>query len=232
MKKILIAMLLIQSISFCQNVYLKDGSVLRSALVMDTLDNRVNIFSQNGYLRISLNEILRVGPSQICIVTLYDGKSIKGDFISSTDSSVSYETDYGRLVVDKKNIYSIKNISDRNPAAIPDADRYRQINRSVTTEYRDLPWLIVTVGAAVGAGLWFNDAKNYSNASDVFNKLNLNVAANEARNKSDEKILYGIGASVIAIVSFIVAVEPTETYSDQQITMIPTQNGLRMVVHF
>lgn len=202
---------------------MKDETVIHNVFVMDTLDNTVNIFVNYEILRIPLTDIIRIAFPQIAIVTLYDGKSIRGDFITSTDSSVIYETEHGRVVIDKKNIFSITNISETKMPTIRDDSRNRQIDESVSTNYESLPLLIITIAAGVFAGICFNDAINYSNTADFLSKLELTDAANEAHRKSDENWVLGMGASVVAIISFLVAVEPTESYKEQQLSVVPTQ---------
>jgi hypothetical protein len=163
---------------------------------------------------------------------MLNGESFQGEFLSSTDSTVTYQTSAGSIIVIKKDILTVRKISKdffyQSPASNPE----RRSNKILIKEYNSLPLLILPVAGVVGAILWFGDAKDYSDAADILNGFGLKNAADEASTKSNEKLLLGIGASVLSLIFLVVAVTPSEHYIDQPVAFIPTANGIRVVVQF
>jgi hypothetical protein len=171
-------------------------------------------------------------PQNLVIVSMLNGESFQGEFLSSTDSTVTYQTSAGSIIVIKKDILTVRKISKdffyQSPASNPE----RRSNKILIKEYNSLPLLILPVAGVVGAILWFGDAKDYSDAADILNGFGLKNAADEASTKSNEKLLLGIGASVLSLIFLVVAVTPSEHYIDQPVAFIPTANGIRVVVQF
>jgi hypothetical protein len=167
----------------------------------------------------------------LVLVTLLDGESVQGEFISSTDSTATYQTKIGSVSIKKNNILSIKPLSNDIFSQVPKADS-RRTNKILIKEYNSLPLLILTVAGGAWAVSLFGDAKDYSNAEDVFNRLGLKSLADEAADKYSEKLLTGIGVSVVSLLFFVLAITPTEKYIEQPVVVIPTSNGARIVVNF
>ena len=95
-----------------------------------------------------------------------------------------------------------------------------------------MPLLIFTAAGVTGAIIWFKDSSDDSNAADAFNQLGLKALGDQASTKSNNELLYGIGASVASLVFLAIAVTPTERYIDQPVTIVPTANGIRLAVQF
>jgi hypothetical protein len=167
----------------------------------------------------------------LVVVSLLNGESFQGEFISSTDSTATYQTKIGSVSIKKNDILSIKPLSNNVSTQVPKAEPLRT-NKVLVKEYKNLPLLIITVGAGAWAVSLFGDASDYSKAADAFNILGLHNLADEANSESSTKLWEGIGLSAVAIAFLIWAVIPTETYIDQPVSIIPTSNGVRVAVHF
>jgi hypothetical protein len=172
----------------------------------------------------SSSQITRSKPSKnLLLIKLLNGRSIEGEYLSSTDSSVTYRTRDGAIALKKSIILSVQEIS--NTPTIP--------TRTVLVkEYNDMPFLLFTIAGGIWAVTLFNDAGDYSDAADAFSSLRLNSLAEEARSKSSEKTWTGIGASVASLIFLIIAVTPTEHYIEQPVTIIPTSNGVKLAIRF
>jgi hypothetical protein len=168
----------------------------------------------------------------IVTVSMLNGDSFQGEFLSSSDSSATYKTSIGTITVKKNNILSARNSIQGSTSQMSDINTNRRTKRIAVQKYTSLPLLIFTVAGGAWAVSLFGDAKDYSNAEELFNNLGLKNLANEASTKYSEKFWTGIGVSIVSIVFFVLAITPSESYIEQPVTVIPTSNGMSVIVQF
>jgi hypothetical protein len=174
-----------------------------------------------------------VSKSQnLVTVSMFNGETFQGEFLSSSDSSVTYRTNIGTVTVKKNDILSTRNSLQGSTSQIFAMNPNSHTKRIVIKEYKSLPLLLFTIAGGVWAYSLFSDAKDYSNAEDVFNAFGSQSLANEAATKCSEKLWTGIGVSILSLVFFAFAITPSESYIEQPVTVIPTSNGLRVIVQF
>ena len=209
-------LLLFHSISFSSQLHLTNGPEIENVQFTDTLENA----ERNTSLKYPVT------------VTMVNGESFKGAVLNSTDSTVTYQTSIGSVTVAKKDILSVRNNSMDSFRSETTSTPDRQVNRITVKEYNSLPLLVLSAAGVAGAIIWFKDSSDDSNAADALNQLGFTNLSDQASTKSTHELLYGFGASLVALVSFVVAITPTEHYIDQPVTIIPTTNGIRLAVHF
>ena len=221
-----------------QNIITQHGETIRGSVYEDQ-DADVIFLTEYGQVSISKDLIVeprfekRFTPLKYpLVVTMVNGESFKGALLSSTDSTATYQTSVGSVTVMKKDVLSVSNAPRDSFRPTPKADSERHIGRITVKEYNSLPLLIFTAAGVAGAIVWFKESSDDSNASDAFKQLGLNTLADQASTQSSNELLYGIGASVVAVVFLMIAVTPTERYIDQPVTIIPTAKGIRLAVQF
>ena len=173
---------------------------------------------------------LSLSITKSVLVRLLNGETFEGEFISSDDSTATYKTNLGTLTIKKSMILSAQSIS-----TLPASETSGSSSKTKTvlvSEYNSLPLLLLTIGGGAWAVSLFSDASDYSKAADAFNHLGLKSSADDANCNYNTKLWTGIGVSLVSVVFFVLAVTPTETYIEQPVTVIPTSNGIRVVVHF
>ncbi len=229
------------------DVYLRDGSVFRNTKVIDTVDTQVRCLTSFG-MNVQLVPLALIDK---IVYSYYDnrerttfedvtenkftirtvtGNSFLGKFVQATDSTVTYSTDSGSIVLLKSNILSVERFQHPNSSIVK--KQPHETRNILIKEYDNLPLLIITVAGGAWAVSLFSDAKDYSDAADAFAILGLNKLAKEAHDKYDTKLLTGIGVSIVAVIFFVWAITPTEKYIEQPISIIPTSDGIRVAVHF
>ena len=245
--------------TYSDNVYLKNGYVYKNVVVVDTLDN--NLIIQFNLLRqsIPVNEIRAVTylpliPGSIAVLLeepnsisatsettyIYQQKdsfdiqvaTLRGDtfraaFVKSSDSSVTYLTKQGQMTLKKAEILSATKIRKEK------SDVYKSKTTKVEIkEYDKLPLLIF----AIGGGVWTYDliskSNDLSNAADVFGKLNMQDAKLKAQQDSDQKLIEGLAVGTVSLIIFIVSVQPTTNVVEQPISVIMTNDGIKLCLRF
>jgi len=221
-----------------QNVVTRHGETIRGSVFQDQ-DADVIFLTEYGQVSISKDLILqpvfekRITPSKYPFtVTMVNGESFKAALLNSTDSTITYQTSIGIVTVAKKDVLSVSNITQGPIRQAPGSNSERHINKITIKEYNSLPLLIFTAAGVAGAIVWFKDSSDDSKAADALNQLGFKALADEASTKSSNELLYGIGASAAAVIFLAIAVTPTERYIDQPVTIIPTENGIRLAVKF
>jgi hypothetical protein len=221
-----------------QNVVTQHGETIRGS-VYEEQDADVIFLTEYGQVSISKDLIVqpifekRTTPSKYPLaITMVNGESFNGALLSSTDSTVTYQTSVGIVTVVKKDVLSITSNPKGPIRQSPSRNSERRVNTITVKEYNSLPLLIFTAAGVTGAILWFKDASDYSSASNAFTALGLTAAAADANTKSNTDIYLGVGASIASLAFLLIAVTPTEQYINQPVTIIPTSNGIRLAVQF
>jgi len=192
----------------------------------------VNLSSIHPSKNISMVDSTKVAfpTKKMILVKLMNGESFEGEFISSNDSTATYQSSLGFITIRKSMILSLQPIKGLfSPKTMEPSSNTKRV---LVTEYNNLPLLILTIAGGAWAVSLFNDAKDYSNAADLLNRLGPKNAADEADSKYRTKLWTGFVVSLGSVIFFVLAVTPTENYIEQPITVIPTSNGIRVTVHF
>jgi len=227
-----------QEDNILQNVVTRHGETIKGSIYQDQ-DADVIFLTEYGQISISKDLIVQpvfekgITPLKYPLtVTMVNGESFKGSLLNSTDSTITYQTSIGIITVTKKDVLSVSSIQKGPIRQAPRGNSERHINKITVKEYNSLPLLIFTAAGVTGAIIWFKDSSDDSNAADALNQLGFKTLADQASTKSSNELLYGIGASVAAVIFLAIAVTPTERDIDQPVTIIPTENGIRLAVQF
>jgi hypothetical protein len=167
------------------------------------------------------------------IVRTLTGESIQAEFVSTTDTTATYLTSSGKMTLRKDMILSVQKLLN-SPMNESVTSTRRLPNKIAIKEYKALPALIFTIAGGVWSFTLFKDAKDYHDAATALNSLGSagKSAADAANNKGDQKFNLGLGASVVSAIFFFIAIHPTVTYIEQPVTVVPSSDGIQLVIHF
>lgn len=167
MKTIVTAILIIiiSNLSISDEIYFKNGYIYKNVKIIDSTNNIIKVqidkntkyFELRGIDRIlytrynpnNSSEFISPEPKTInqneiiyTEIKLLTGEKIIGRYLSSTDSTATYQTDKDSITLQKRLILSVNKINKK----ANDETMIKFKNKLVVKEYKNLPLLILAVG--------------------------------------------------------------------------------------
>jgi hypothetical protein len=244
--------IIITNLSFSDEIYLKNGYIYKNVKILDStkllvkvkIDQEEACFQTNEIEKIVhseynadksfelffSNQVKPLNQDEIIYteIKLLTGETINGRYLSSTDSTVTYQTEKDYITINRSLILSVSKINKN----VTNGTTNKFKNKMVIKEYKDLSLLIFTLGGGIGAYALFKKASDCEDAATAFKLLNFTDGANKAFSEAKEYRTWGIIVTGISVISFYFATRPTEIEVSKNFSLIPQGNRITLTYKY